>query len=596
VLPSSRTIPQKITNADIEWSEGSLFSKDFNDIYFSVSGGREESTAVYLNGNDLAERFSTAGKFVIGELGFGTGLNFALTVELWKKYAPPSATLFYISYEKFPLTSQIIQEVLGSQQVDADLIQKILLNLPPRVEGLHVLDFLEYRVRLLLNFGDAEEKLEETSATVDAWYLDGFSPSKNPELWSQSLFKSLSNLSHRLTTAATYSVSAGVRNHLQELGWEIKKVPGPGYKKEILRATFSAGSVLIPREVPKKAAIIGAGLAGCALAEALVRRGVSVSLFDYRGDVAKAASGNDLGVVLPYPSRERDLRHRFYNAGFLYLKNFLKRYPQEMNGVLFSPFRTRHEGFFEDYNRFGYPAEYAGVLNTEKSCEVAGINVNSEYIHFPTAGAISFPKLSNEIVCGVSERFFDSRISDLVCMQEFDLVALTTGAEFELHPDALKKFLMPLKGEILSIKENQISKELKLPLCSDGYIFPSVDGFHLVGSTYERDKSDEIESESGKSALIQKFKNLTGTNFRDVITRTQRASVRSASRDRMPVVGSLGIPEYGSSALVISLGHGSRGGVSAFICADHLVSELVNEPSPLERTVARSISVERIGP
>jgi len=382
---------QPIHYAKTKWENGSLFSEQFGDIYFSTHGGREESTEVYLKGNHLAERFSDCSKFVIGEVGFGGALNFALTLEHWKKYSRDNARLFYISFEKFPLESSLIEKVLLSQGVDRQIVAAVTANLPLPVESMHVIDFCQYRARLLLCYGEASEKLREVNAEVDAWYLDGFSPAKNPECWNEEVIGQISRLSHGGTTASTYSVSSFVREKLAASNWEVVKVPGPGAKREILQARFKG--LAVSDKVPGnlKVCVVGAGLAGCATAESFSRRGAEVSIFESRPGVALAASGNELGVVLPYPSRARDIPHRFFTAAFLYLCSILERHKIETNGVLFQPLKDRDGEFFDDFLKYEYPKEFAQVVSAAESSSLTGIQISKTNLYFPLGGTVNFP-------------------------------------------------------------------------------------------------------------------------------------------------------------------------------------------------------------
>jgi tRNA 5-methylaminomethyl-2-thiouridine biosynthesis bifunctional protein len=578
--------------ADVLWENNSLFSKQFGDIYFSTDGGRKESIEVYLEGNNLEERFSSCSQFVVGEIGFGTALNFALTVELWERYRKPGAELFYISFEKYPLEPFTIKKVLESQRIDQNLIEQIVQKLPLPIGSLHVIDFPEYQTRLLLSYGDASENIQEISARVDAWYLDGFAPRKNPETWTKEILQAVSRLSHSQSTASTYSVSSSVKDGLSEMGWEVQKIPGSGAKKQILRAKF-LGEAISKREISNpKIAVIGAGLAGCAIAEAFSRRGAAVTIFDSRSDIALAASGNELGIVLPYPSKVPDCRHRFYLASFLYLKSVLRRFDFKQEGILFHPLKDKGKSFFDEYSKYEYPAEFAQVVGAAESSSLSGINIDQTNLFFPMAGAVSFPHFCKKLVQNVELTKLNFTVSDIgILVNDYDLIVLAQGANLDLIPEFVRLEVYPLKGETALVYETAETKKLRMPVCSGGYICPSTDGVHLVGSTYEPRVNDELLSDTGEAALGKIFNNFL-PEIRPEF-KSRRAGVRVASKDRMPIVGE--IESAGNAKVLISTAHGSRGGVSAMLSAELLAARYFGEPEPIENSLSNAIGLERVG-
>ena len=584
--------PQPIHFAKTTWENNSLCSEMFGDIYFSVHGGRQESSELYLEGNQLAERFSNCNNFVVGEIGFGTALNFALTLELWNKCSRDSSQLFYISYEKYPVPSSQMELVLLSQGVNLELVDRIVSNLPLPIEAVHIIDLPEYRTRLLLNYGDAAEKLKETSAKVDAWYLDGFAPSKNPDCWSEEVLLEVSRLSHSKTTASTYSVSGLVRQRLSQLNWNIEKFPGSGKKKESLRAKFNGPDKTSSSQKNFKVSVVGAGLSGCAIAESFVRRGAEVSLYESRPGLAMAASGNQFGVVLPYPSRARDIPQRYYTASFLYLNSLLKRFGPTTTGVLFQPLKDRKGGFYTDYSRYEYPKEFAQIVSASESSKLAGINLNKPSLYFPSGGAVNFPDFCRSLTKQVNNIYLNTKVASISELAEqFDITVLASGSDFELLPKHIQSFVYPLKGETGVVSATAESQKLKIPICDTGYLCPSFNGGHLVGSTYERGVSDESLSENGEFELGKVFNSF----FPEVSAKfvSRRAGIRVASKDRMPIIGEVQNETRGLRVLV-STAHGSRGGVTAFLAAELLVARIYGEPEPMEMRLAKAIGVERI--
>ena len=579
----------------MEWQGSSLFSRDFGDIYFSTSGGREESEAVYLAGNGLIERFSEAENFVIGELGFGTTLNFALTAELWKKHSRHGGTLFYLAFERAPVPPRFIEDTLQSQGIEQTTISEILSELPPAVEGLHVIDLPNFRVRLLLNYGDALEKVGQMRGRVDAWFLDGFSPSKNPVLWSETVLRAVTELSGPGTTLGTYSVARSIREQLQRLGWNLQKVSGPRGKRQVLRGVFDRALSKEPVAPPRRVAVIGGGLAGCSVIDTLRRRGAEVTLFERRAGIALGASGNFKGVVLPYPSKIREPRNLFYAAGFLSLLRVLKLFGQTPEGLIFSPIRDAQGNFFEMYSQFQFPQEFAQVVEADEASELAGVRISSKQLYFPHGGAISFPTLCANLAEGVS--ISERRITADNFEREvegFDAVVICTGYESDLLPTLILNKLQPLQGSVGFIRGTEVSLQLRLPICTKGYVLPAQQGYHFVGSTYEKGIVAEIVPEASENSLREICGRVLGTDTSAAPIKNSRASVRATTLDRFPIVGRIPA-EYSriSQPSFLSVGHGSRGGVSAFLSAEYLAAEIFGEPSPLEEDLICGIAVGR---
>ncbi len=296
-----------IGHAQLQWDEdGQPVSSVFGDVYFSRANGLEETRHVFLQHNQLSERWQqlTAGEhFTIAETGFGSGLNFLAAWQLWLNTAPASAQLHFVSVEKFPLTKPDLQRALALWPELDEFIAQLLAAYPTFVgTGFHRLSFMDGRIKLTLIINDASTGFAQLLATthpafasqcakIDAWFLDGFAPSKNPQMWSDALFTAIRQLSRAGTTAATFSAAAIVKQGLTLAGFTIQKVAGFGRKREMVKACMEQAPAIdyqdslqsrsySPYPVPwtintntvaekKHALVIGGGLAGCTSARAL---------------------------------------------------------------------------------------------------------------------------------------------------------------------------------------------------------------------------------------------------------------------------------------------------------------------------------------
>ena len=212
------------------------YSPRFGDHYYSRSDGRAESRHVFLNGNDLPARFAGCSSFSIGELGFGTGLNCLETVRLWRAVAPADATLLLTSFEQYPLERKEMARALSAWPDLSDTAAGLLQQWPENPTLQTEIDIVfDTAITLRILIGDAGERIADLAEPVAAWFLDGFSPSRNPELWSAGLMQAVAARTAADGTCATYSAAGWVRRNLQAAGFEVKKVPGHAGKREMTR-------------------------------------------------------------------------------------------------------------------------------------------------------------------------------------------------------------------------------------------------------------------------------------------------------------------------------------------------------------------------
>ena len=216
-------------------------SEEYGDVYFSRQDGLAETRHVFLNGNDLPARWQGQSDFTIAELGFGTGLNFMATAALWKETVEPEAKLTYIGFEKHPLDQKAVKTALEPFQDRLDQEQlKIYHNAYPGVfESITELEITS-GVRLVLVSGDVNETLPTQNFRASSWYLDGFKPATNPEMWSQTVFKEMARLSRPGASFATFTAAGLVKRGLMQQGFAVQKVKGYGRKRDMLIGTLEA--------------------------------------------------------------------------------------------------------------------------------------------------------------------------------------------------------------------------------------------------------------------------------------------------------------------------------------------------------------------
>ena len=223
------------------------YSIQFQDVYYSSDNGILETDYVFLQGNRLASRWELLQHtgFTVIETGFGTGLNFLCAARLWLQCAPKDAVLHFISTEKYPLSLQEITQALQCWPVLILLSTPLLTQYEALKTEYSVLLF-DDRVRLTLLIGDAAESFTKIDTTADAWFLDGFSPAKNPDMWQATLFSQMARLSTNESTFATFTSAGNVRRGLQSAGFIMEKRPGFGKKREMLAGHFIGKDLFIP--------------------------------------------------------------------------------------------------------------------------------------------------------------------------------------------------------------------------------------------------------------------------------------------------------------------------------------------------------------
>jgi len=306
---------------DLDWRGDAPASRHFDDIYYATGDGIAESRFVFLDGCGVQEKWQTKPHLVIGETGFGTGLNFLVTATDFLADAPPSHRLTYISAEAYPLRLADIERAHRPYRALRMVSEALCDAYPPPAPGFHSVDLADGRIKLLLLFGDAADQFAALSARIDAWYLDGFSPATNPEMWTAALYGDLVRLSVPGTTLATFSAAGHVRRGLADVGFTVQKARGFGRKRERIVAHFRGLSTPQKQQstqqsarqwwsppstsVPGPVAIIGGGIAGTMLADALSQRGVAAVRYN---DPDHTPAGSRVPAAVIAPRFDRDAR------------------------------------------------------------------------------------------------------------------------------------------------------------------------------------------------------------------------------------------------------------------------------------------------
>lgn len=546
-----------------------LRSTQFDDIYFSPEDGLAETRHVFLDNNNLPAAWASSSHFTIGETGFGTGLNFLAAWTLFEATAPADAMLDFLSFELYPLSVTDIQSALGHFAPHfGNRLRRMLDQYPMRVNGWHRLDF--GRVRLTLVFDDVNAAIPRVRVAggVDAWFLDGFAPAKNPQMWSDTVFSNMARLSRPGATLASFTAAGLAKDGLRRVGFDIEKRRGYGRKRDMITGVFKGEGQAARPVPPRRVAIIGGGIAGAACAGVLRGRGVEVDIFDSAAQLAGGASGNMRGIFNPRFSARRSAESDFYTSAFSMMAR--------QQGI--TPCGSLHLVNTEDKKRrfesclseWGWHDDHMRLLDADAASDIAGVAVPREALYLPQSGQFSPASMTRDWVGPA--RFHALTPGQSVPPGDYDATILACGIGVL---DFLTLPLHTVRGQIMMARPGAISLRLKANLCYGGYIGPAMDGVHVVGSTFQKwlQTTDIIDADNDD--IISRLQDAVPAMDITAADMTKcRAALRCTSRDHVPVVG----PVVDQAGVYVSTAHGSHGGVSALMAAHVLADFMTGGP------------------
>jgi tRNA 5-methylaminomethyl-2-thiouridine biosynthesis bifunctional protein len=602
-MPGSMLIP-----ASLVFSGDTPYSTLYQDVYHSADGGLGQARHVFLEGCGLPDAWAGREVFTLLETGFGTGLNFLATWFAWRADPARSQRLHYLSVEKHPFSATDLALLHAAWPELAAISSDLIKRWPPLISGFYRFEFDEGRVQLTLMLGDASACLPQLEARVDAFYLDGFSPDRNADLWHSDIFGELSRLANPGATAASYTVASSVRNGLTQAGFRIAKRAGYGRKRHCLTGVFSKDKPSLPPR-PKHVAVVGAGVAGAGVAYALARRGLDVTILEKGTEAANAASGNPAAVFRPIVSSVDHISARLTRASFVHN---LAAWPDLSADLIRSSCGVLHLARDETsaykqkaaIEANSLPADFARWVDATEASDLADWSIDQPGVYFPSAGWIvpaslckawlRHPRIVLSCVCRVARieankdkwKLFGGAGESLL---EADAVVLANAQ------DSIS--LVPEQDWPLQIVRGQITRlpvgvlpQVQRVLARDGYLSPSPEGL-IVGATYEHDNLDthpRKESDESNLARLESILPGAAENL-DLEAVKGRASLRAVLPDRLPLLG----PVKGRQGVYVAAGYASRGVVWAGLLGETLASMILHEPLPLENEVVNAITPAR---
>lgn len=531
----------------MQWSEdGSVESRDYGDVYFQRGQGLAESRYIYLDQNHLPECFTQIAKgrpFSIAELGFGTGLNFLVTADLFLKQAPDEAVLHYTSFEKHPLLSADLARIYDYWKDELPLTEDLLRLQPPLVEGFHTLSLANGRIRLTLIYGDVRDMLPQVTGKFDAWFLDGFAPKSNPDMWEESLLLDIGHRTKPGGTLATFTVAGKVWRGLEAAGFTVTKVKGFGIKWSMIAATMPGEKVL--NEKMKTIAVIGAGIAGCSVAYALAQHGHAVTLIDRHSSPAREASGNPVGIIYPKMTADPSPSAQYYMTCFSHARAQLM--------ALGLPSWQAYGVMHMDLSDEDSARHTAIPVRNEYPAEVSEYKPGQGLLQ-PLAGAVSpaewcetlanHPLIEKTLDCEIAKlekaesqwTLIDGKGENVITA---DIVIVACAYHSKIFDQTKWLPLQSLRGQLTFLTPTDASRKIENVVCHDGYIAPVRNGIHVAGASFQKEEPGpcDVRPEDHEETLGKLQKNLPQLSFTQSNITGGRTAYRATTPDKLPVIG-----------------------------------------------------------
>lgn len=621
--------PAPIVPAELAFDgNGVPYAPAFGDVYHSASGGLEQARHVFLAGNDLPARWRGR-DFAILETGFGLGLNFLATWQAWQE--APGRRLHYFAIERHPFRAEDLARLHERFPALAPLAARLRAAWPSLIPGFHRLHFEDGAVTLTLVFGAAQTVLGDIAGRFDAFYLDGFSPAKNPEMWSRKVCEDLAWLAAPGATLATWTVAGEVRRNLAAAGFHAERRAGFGSKREMLVGQYPGGAVPpAPSFGGRKIAVIGAGIAGLACAERLASRGSEVTLFERREHIAAETSGNHQAILLPALAVDATRLARLNQGAFLYALHRLDALAAGGHAVasgrcgVFQIARDdshaqKQASIVADQ---GLPDDFVQFLDAASAADIVGAEVAGPGWWFPRAGWVAPTSLAKTLLAqagpAVTLRLATSvaaladtgngwRLLDAAGKQLWEGAAVILAHAHGIAglPQAAHLPILCFRGQTSHLPAAALPQPPRCVVCREGYLAPPHDGIASLGASFKRsrDLTPSLDEHAANLARLEAILPGWGERF-TAENLTGRVALRPVSPDKLPLVGALPLstceprplahvewPRW--PGLFVASGYGARGFVWAPLMAELLASQICGEPLPIGHELAAAVDPAR---
>lgn len=653
-----------IQHAKIHFNEENTpVSDKFDDVYFSNQDGLAETHYVFLEGNQLWERWVNyqEAHFVIAETGFGTGLNFFAVTTLFREFRQkhpdsPLKRLYFTSFEKYPLPLDELQQAHLAYPQFSHLAQHLQQHWPNPIQGCYRFHFDE--TTLDLWFGDVAENLPQLgdymNGKINAWFLDGFAPSKNPDMWNEQLYQQMFRFTKPQGTFATFTAASAVRKGLENAGFDITKRKGFGKKRECLsgQKTHEKLTALSapwfhsqPANLKEQdIAIIGGGIASLCTAISLLKRGAKITIYCEDEQTALNASGNKQGAFYPQLSDDNERNIRFYIHAFAYGHQFLQwaiqhkiEFEHEFCGVALCAYNEKAESKLDKIAKLNLPSDLYQSLSQTELSEKVGLPLPFWGSFIPQGAWLAPRQLVQHAFAFLEKQGVQIKTSQKVTALSqtengwqittaenktfnHEVVVLANGHKLTDFEQTQKLPLYPVRGQVSQIPTSENLLKLKTVLCYDGYLTPvdQAKTSHCIGASHVRDNATREFSLTEQQENQQKIQqNIPEDWTKEVDTsgNLARIGVRCSVRDLTPMMGA--VPHFSAQQtqyqnlfnlcrrkqpieqaanypnLYLIGALGSRGLTSAPFLGETLASLIYGEPLPMSEDLIHNLMPNR---
>ena len=605
----------------ITWlPDGTPYSPRFQDRYRSELGGLSQAREVFLQGCGLPQAWGGASQWRILETGFGLGLNFLVTWDAWRRDPARPRLLHFVSIEAWPASAEDLLHSYAAHPELLPLARQLHAQWWGLLPGWHRLVFEDGQLVLTLCIGEAGSMVREMAFAADTVYLDGFSPERNPDIWSTHTMKAVARCCRRGTSVATWTVARGVRDALKQAGFVMQKTEGVPPKRHNLQGRYDphwtprAAAVQAEPMTASHCIVVGGGIAGAAVANSLARRGWAVQVLDAGAAPAAGASGLPAGLVAPHVSADDNVLSQLSRAGVRATLQCAERLLQPGTDWAASGVLQHHLGAEPDSSGQdgADPGSAWGGPATAAQIAQAGLPAGSA-AHWHAKGAWLQPRrlvqalLAHEgitwrggyRVAGVRSAATTWQVldEDGTCLAEAPLVVMATGAATGTLA-GVPLPLQPVRGQVSWAPAGPGGDGLPaFPVNGNGSFIPAVptaDGpIWVAGASFDRHQAEPVIRPEDHALNLVRLASLlpaTAVALGPVFDSggvQAWAGVRCASPDRLPVVGEV------QKGLWVSTAMGSRGLTFAVLCGELLAAQVQGEPWPLPRRLGAAVGVGR---
>ena len=602
-------------------------SAQFGDVYHTKSGAWQQARHVFLSGNGLPRRWERRERFVILETGFGLGNNFLATWHAWHEDPLRCERLVYVSIEKHPPTLEDLQRAHRRGPL-AELADLLAAAWPPLTPNVHLLEFEEGRLRLMLAFGDVERLMPALQLRPDAVYLDGFAPDRNPRMWSRRVIGSLGRKAQRGTTLATWCVARELRDSLTATGFIVTRAPGFGTKRQMCIAQFAPA--FTPRQAPARQAVdtgsaagprdalvIGGGLAGAFAADALARHGWTCTVLDRHARPAQEASGNPGGLFHGTLHADDGVHARFSRAAALLAA---RRYRELIRNGHVAGQAGGLLRLNADRSATPMPPEYVAAIDATQAGELGGVTVAGDALLYPDGGWVAPAELCRYLLLRPGVYWHGaSPVARLAHVEgrwhaldaagnrlaDGRVVVLATGAR-PAPSDEADFALEAVRGQVTWFDTDRWPR---LPISGHGYALHTHDGRLLCGASSQPGDTDDTLRDADHRYNLGRLATLCGLSPAPGTRVSGRVGWRAVAADRLPLIGAVPLPQERIAAstrldqcryvprvpgLFTLTGLASRGLTWGPLAGEILAAWIADAPMPVEADLLDAVDPARM--